>query len=93
MSIKQILFPCNFCCRNGVVFHSAVNVMCSQVRIPRRKKERRGVGGGEKRAKPFQYHKYKGNMNFPMKLLTDAQSIDCHSVIVKLWCMTLIIKW
>lgn len=48
MSIKQILFPCNFCCRNGVVFHSAVNVMCSQVRIPRRKKERRGGGGVER---------------------------------------------
>ena len=48
MSIKQIIFPCDFYCRNGVVFHSAVNVVCSQVRIPRRRKERQG-GGGEER--------------------------------------------
>lgn len=81
-----------------------MNVICSLVRILRERKEGREEEGGkedgrkkagesEKREKPFQYHKSKGNLDFLMKLLLDAQSIACHSVIVKVWCMTLITKW
>ena len=58
-----------------------------------REEGRKKARESEKREKPRQYHKSKGNLDFLMKLLLDAQSIACHSVRVKVWCMTLITKW
>lgn len=66
----------------------------------KRKEGRKGGRGREGRRKEESKRKWeerktpsKGNLDFLMKLLLDAQSIACHSVRVKVWCMTLITKW